>query len=342
MKKILVLMAALVFVLGMAVSASADFIDTTGATGEYYRYALFSSSTTAYKGGGDVDAYRDTIYVNRDGTNLDVYTVTVADTDGDGLYEPDQHPDNIGPDGILGTSDDAIGPMETRTLTYVKTYSVPGLKTPTTGELYATSDKVYYQDGSGISYVSLSDGLIHSTSITTGNYSHLGYDDVNDTWFASNEYPRTVYSWNGSSWVSEFSYSSLAGSHMDGLEVVTDPDSGIPYVYVSDMTSDYLGQWRYDTATSSWVEENLFSYNASGAGNVEGMGFGALAHFWATTGFSGYGDLYEIGGGELGGYTPTCQELGTCNVPEPSILLLLGSGLIGLAGFGRKRFFRKD
>jgi len=41
-------------------------------------------------------------------------------------------------------------------------------------------------------------------------------------------------------------------------------------------------------------------------------------------------------GGEIRGFLTLAQP-----VPEPSTLLLLGSGLIGLAGYGRKKLFKK-
>ena len=121
MKRKLIVLGVVIALLASSVIpgiAIADFIDTTGPTGEYYQYAAFTkTSVSVYKGGGDVDSYGDTIYINRDGTNLDVYQVTLNDTDGDGFYEPDQHPDNP----------DATGPIEQRTLTYVTSYNIPDL-----------------------------------------------------------------------------------------------------------------------------------------------------------------------------------------------------------------------
>ncbi len=267
-------------------------------TGQYYRYARFTADNSPFLGGYDTDSYGNLIYVNRGGQYLDVYTVDLLDTDGDGKLEPNQHPENPV----------AKGEVEERVLTLVKTYSVPDLGSPNSAELFAAADRVYWivgypaKIGAIYEYIfatGLTTKLIDAPSPLSG-MAFLGRDELTGTWYSGVHYERVVYSFHATSgaWIPEFKYPDLAGDHMDGLEVVTDPNDGTTYVYVSDMTSDFIGQY-VRVRGGGWLQQNLFAYDGT-ADMVEGMGFGAFNHFWV----SGHPkqSLYELGGGELAKY----------------------------------------
>ena len=68
-----------------------------------------------------------------------------------------------------------------------------------------------------------------------------------------------------------FSYPSYAGGHQDGLEFAAG------YLWVSDMTSDMIGQWQVHPDTGLWTEFAIYTY--TNPAHVEGMGFGANNHF---------------------------------------------------------------
>lgn len=264
---------------------------TNQPTGVYYQFADFAQGGTAFLGGYDVDSFENNIYVLGFSNAIDQYTVELLDSDMDGMLEPNQHPDNP----------DAPGPVEQRTLTFVQTLPQFGTPSLSTSEIYALEDRIYI-GGSVVTEMIFggATAMVLSPPPFDSYMSHLGYDDVRGVWYASNENARRVFQHDPltNTWGIAFLYPELAGSHMDGLEVVTDPNTNIPYVYVSDMTSDFIGQYRLDPDLG-WTQVNLFSYVGTTDIPVEGMGYGALYHFWATSGSS----LYEIGGGDLAEFT---------------------------------------
>ncbi len=292
-------------------------IGGTTPTGTYYQYAVFQTGQTAFLGGYDVDSFGDYIYVNRSSAYLNVYKVTLLDSDGDGKLEPNQHPQNP----------NNTGPIETRQLTLVKTLTKSGdgvpLGTSSRAELYALSDRIDMlgpsHDGiiSEFNFASKTSSVIVQPTTTIG-LSQFGFGDADGRWYAGSESARRVFSYDtpSKSWVAEFDYPNLAGSHMDGMEVVVAPTTGDQYVYISDMTSDFIAQYHRDP--TGWVQSNLYQYSDTTGSPVEGFGFGALDHFWVTSGTY----LYEIGGGDIQKYLSPCtggkQECGTNGKTCPS------------------------
>lgn len=119
-------------------------------------------------------------------------------------------------------------------------------------------------------------------------------------------------------------------------------------------------------ATLNQVEATITLINAWHAATVEitdslsnpldltlvsftgGIGPGGVGGPWDTVVFAAtlnLGEVYGVyGHAEISNwgdpYVAWLNISATEPVPEPSTMLLLGSGLIGLVGYGRKRFFK--
>jgi len=160
----------------------------------------------------------------------------------------------------------------------------------------------------------------------TSRTESIAYNPGDNVWYAGGRY-RTIYqlsdtdddgSFMDESWVSIFTYPSYGGSHHDGMEYVGG------YLWISDMTSDFIGKWQYDADTRTWVEINRYTYTE--AADVEGMGFGPNDHFWVGSGWGSNSYIYELGN-EISMYYPIADAGEDAPFCPPTIPIMFdGSG----------------
>ena len=111
------------------------------------------------------------------------------------------------------------------------------------------------------------------------------------------------------------------GGTSDGIGLVVTPSG-----------PSNTGNWSFNVSTWSTYENILIVLKDGGVGDENIHWFAYLLKedcSFGTWDYPGTNDLSYLAVYGRGGDVP---------VPEPATILLLGSGLVGLAGFGRKKF----
>lgn len=232
--------------------------------------------------------------------------------------DPNTHPDNP----------EATGNIAPRTFEFEKSFEL-GVNPSHESEFYVDEENnvIYLGASVGIRkyvYDSVLENYVYDSTVAPstpvdweGYYTQsLAYNPSTNTWYAGsiawNDNPgitmRDMWKYDGSqgnsgSWVLAFQYTTPEGTgdmtHHDGLEFI----SG--HLYLADYVGDYIKQYT----TDGTLVETFFHQPLSH--ELEGMGFGALKHFWVGS----HGSIItEFGGGPLQlaveGIPDQCVQLG--------------------------------
>lgn len=228
---------------------------------------------------------------------------------------PHLHPDNPG----------ATGPIATRTFTQEKSFQLINRHYGHDDAFYAGSDGFYLGTSQyGIEKYAFDGSFVETIAPAKSDdwVQGLAYDQSSQTWWTAGGNSRNVWKFDendsASGWTHEFTYLPITGSsHHDGLEAL--PNGNILF-------ADYAGQIVEYKQNGDYVTQHLhdpFSHE------LEGMGAGALNHYWAGT---HTGSIMEFGGGSLTDPDPI--------VPVPGALLLSSIGIFTLNCYKRRKHTR--
>lgn len=134
------------------------------------------------------------------------------------------------------------------------------------------------------------------------------------------------------------SYFNEAASAWETVDVQTDFGNTFGFY----LTSTY-GTWYSEDDLNGTGQAQMLMYEAKGDPvEINGQHFTTDEDHWYVA-MEGADQLdWPYGSGNIDYNDFVLQVESVQPVPEPATMLLLGSGLIGLAGMGRKKFFKKS